>query len=261
MDLDELGLYTLLLCRSWIEGSIPADLGELARMLKLPVPRLKKLWPAVSPCFEVRADGRLVQPRLEYERDKQAEYRGRMSTAGKAGAAKRWPSDGKAIALPGIAEGQHAGARFSSSSSLSETTATPPSPERAVESDGLRFGRWFFATGVDAGAVPAHLTVDPGPLGFAYKHHDASASLVAAHGDDECRRRAANLFARKTRTDADKLLLEATPSTLRDRWDWFDQAERERPGKRGREAYDQTDLSGGTNYVEIVTARSERIEC
>jgi hypothetical protein len=144
--------------------------------------------------------------------------------------------------------------------SVSVSDKLAPLAARDVLSPGLQFGKWFFSAGSEAGAIPSHLAVDPGPLGFAYRHHEASDALVAAHGDDECRRRAANLFARKTRTDADKLQLDATPSTLRDRWDWFDQAERERPGRRGA-PYDRTDISGGTGYAEIIAGREERIEC
>ena len=121
----------------------------------------------------------------------------------------------------------------------------------------MRFGSWVFGVGLEAGVIPPHHVTDPGPMGFAYKHLEASETLIATYGVDECQRRALNMVARKARTDGDKLLLAATPTTLRDRWEWFDAAERERPAKVDSPAPPLTDFGAG--YLEMATAKLARM--
>ena len=96
MDPYEIGVYLMLLCHQWQQGSIPADLEILAKLLRLPIEGVKSAWPAISPCFTVSGEeGRLVQPRLQKERQRSLE-RGEQA---KKAAATRW-SGRNADALP-----------------------------------------------------------------------------------------------------------------------------------------------------------------
>jgi uncharacterized protein YdaU (DUF1376 family) len=91
MSLQERGAYITLLCVCWQERSLPADPTRLANMVGLPYAQFRKFWPAIAVCFS-QADGRLVHPRLEKEREKQENYRRRQSDKGKASAANRKPT-------------------------------------------------------------------------------------------------------------------------------------------------------------------------
>lgn len=85
MSLTEIGVYTMLLCHAWLDNGLPTDVAQIARLVKLPVPRFTKMWNgALSECF-VEHDGRLVNVRLEEERDKQANYRSRQAGNGALG--------------------------------------------------------------------------------------------------------------------------------------------------------------------------------
>lgn len=97
MSLAEAGAYIRLLCRCWLEGSIPDDLTRAARLVGVPVLEFKKLWPTVRACFVDHPDrsGRLTHPRLERERLKQTLYRRRQADA----AAMRWNKKADATAL------------------------------------------------------------------------------------------------------------------------------------------------------------------
>jgi uncharacterized protein YdaU (DUF1376 family) len=125
MTLEECGLHIKLLCRSWLDGSIPADVVEIARLVREPAARVKRLWRAIEPCFEPAQDGRLVQPRLERERSKQAEYRRSKSDAGKRGNAVRWSQTDRTAIAERFQDDRTAtdlrlaNDRFSSSSSFS----------------------------------------------------------------------------------------------------------------------------------------------
>lgn len=71
MTLEQIGAYTLLLCAQWINGSIPADIPALARMLRgRTTAEMEILWQGIGGCFTDTGDGRLVQKRLATERDK-----------------------------------------------------------------------------------------------------------------------------------------------------------------------------------------------
>src|SRR5262245_38031093 len=92
MSLQERGAYITLLCFCWQDQSLPADHGRLANILGLPASAFRKLWPHIASCFQEQ-EGRLVHPRLEKERLKQATHRQRQSDKGKASAANRKPTE------------------------------------------------------------------------------------------------------------------------------------------------------------------------
>lgn len=90
MSLQERGAYITLLCFCWIQGSLPQDVGRLARLCGVPFSSFRKIWPALEPCFrDAELTDRLTHPRLDRERQKQAEYRHIQSLKGKASGASR----------------------------------------------------------------------------------------------------------------------------------------------------------------------------
>lgn len=93
---------------------------------------------------------------------------------------------------------------------------------RATPSPGGQFGQWFWAEGLECGAIEAIHRAD-GSLAFAYKFLKPCTDLVAVYGREECERRSRNLFARKSRELGERRLrMEATPALLREHWDWFE---------------------------------------
>lgn len=71
MDDRELGFYIRCLNHSWVNGSLPADVSEIARIMKSPRSYVAKIWPRVSRCFAPSEDpARLVNKRQEEERSK-----------------------------------------------------------------------------------------------------------------------------------------------------------------------------------------------
>lgn len=89
MSLAEAGAYIRLLSKCWLEGSLPADLAQLARLCGATRRQMKEMWPALGRCFQETEDGRLRHGRLDREREKQETYRQRQSDHGRASAAKR----------------------------------------------------------------------------------------------------------------------------------------------------------------------------
>lgn len=139
MSLHEAGAYIRLMCRCWDDGSIPDDADRLARIIGASVGQMRKVWPAIRHCFreQPRDSGRMVHPRLERERLKQAEYRRRQSDR----ATKRWDRKDDAAAMPrhtsGIASAMQAphasgNALLSSSSSSSSSSTAVPTVKNTV---------------------------------------------------------------------------------------------------------------------------------
>lgn len=85
MSLAQIGIYIVLLCHVWLSGGIPIEPAEIAKLVKLPVARFRKLWTApLSECF-IKRGAQLTNPRLEEERRKQIAFRQRQSENGKKG--------------------------------------------------------------------------------------------------------------------------------------------------------------------------------
>lgn len=81
----EFGMYMRLLMNCWTEGSIPSDPARLARLLRVSTRTLEASWPAIAPCFSDGEDGRLIQSRLESEREKQVSRSKENSLKGRMG--------------------------------------------------------------------------------------------------------------------------------------------------------------------------------
>ena len=91
------GLYVRLLCKQWLNGSLPAEFesDEVESMIDvLPIGDLKerrRSWKAISKHFKPHPteQGRVAQSRLERIRDEQREYRERQSINGRKGVDRR----------------------------------------------------------------------------------------------------------------------------------------------------------------------------
>jgi uncharacterized protein YdaU (DUF1376 family) len=69
MDDREIGFYLRCLNHSWINGSIPADPGELARVMSRSPHYVRQVWQRVGRCFKPGSDPlRLVNGRQEEQR-------------------------------------------------------------------------------------------------------------------------------------------------------------------------------------------------
>lgn len=93
MDLAQEGAYIRLLCHQWLEGSIPNDIAALARLCRVSSTKMKKIWQKVSPCFTDSGNGRLVNSKLDEQRQDIEGWRKKQSDAGRSGAQKRWSGD------------------------------------------------------------------------------------------------------------------------------------------------------------------------
>lgn len=127
MDLRAVGAYILLLCHAWVEGSVPDDPVTAAKICRTSVGEMRRAWASVRACFQEVTGGRLVNPRQEEERAKQACFRVEMQAA----AEKRWEKQRKAKALPTHMP-THIGRQCSSSSS-SSSEDTPPYPPHGFD--------------------------------------------------------------------------------------------------------------------------------
>lgn len=145
MELAEVGAYIRLICVCWKEGSIPTDMRKLAKLVGTAPKEMERVWPAVAPCFDphpVIAD-RLVHPRLERERRKQAAHKQKMSEAGRRGADARKakkdatdeqpdPSQAEARLQLGLSSDQAFQSLPSGESSASAESSITEQPQRAA---------------------------------------------------------------------------------------------------------------------------------
>lgn len=91
MSYEQRGIYRELMDIQWLEGSLPDDVELLADIVGYPMSRFEKLWPLIRECFTVRdADGRLLQMRLERQRQDHVDFLRKQRAAGRKGAALRW---------------------------------------------------------------------------------------------------------------------------------------------------------------------------
>lgn len=135
MNMAARGVYTTMLAKAWRQGSVPADLDQLARVLQMPRRQLEAVWPKVAACWEETSPGRLTNPRQEAERAKASRDRQRHAEAGALGAEARWQKHGKAIAEPShrhtSANGPPMAKHGEIQSHPHPDTTAPPSPSRA----------------------------------------------------------------------------------------------------------------------------------
>ena len=91
------GAYVRLMCHEWLEGSLPDDPAMLARLACEPAAAFAPMWELFGSKFTAHPTlyGRLIHPRLQKEREKQAEWRAKSSKGGKASAEARRRPGGK----------------------------------------------------------------------------------------------------------------------------------------------------------------------
>ena len=80
MTLEEVGLYTLLLCYDWNENGLPESPEVLAKLLRISPRTFKKLWRTVGENFTKRGN-RYYNKRLEAERRKQLDRKQKAADA------------------------------------------------------------------------------------------------------------------------------------------------------------------------------------
>jgi uncharacterized protein YdaU (DUF1376 family) len=97
MTAEEVGAYTLLLCLDWNENGFVFDPEELARWCRMTRAQFRKVWKRVSRCFDEK-DGRMYNPRLQLEREKQARWREKSAQGGRTSAQAR--AKGGSTTLP-----------------------------------------------------------------------------------------------------------------------------------------------------------------
>lgn len=90
MSNQELGCYIKLISFCWIEGSIPSDIKNIAKLCGEDASVMSQLWQSIEKCFIAGEKGRLDQPRIKAEKIKQQEYRSIKSASGINGASSKW---------------------------------------------------------------------------------------------------------------------------------------------------------------------------
>lgn len=89
MSMAERGVYITLLAVQWQEGSLPTDLTALAHIVGIQPRQFARMWPHnLARCFSERG-GRLVNDRIEQEREKQAIHRAAQADRGRASGVTR----------------------------------------------------------------------------------------------------------------------------------------------------------------------------
>lgn len=174
MSLAARGAYITLLCHAWKAGSIPADSKRIAKLCGCHEADMAELWQELSCCFVSHPSlpDRLVNRRMEEERNKQIERVAERAKAGKKGADTRWSgktptdvADAKQADSTAIAKlsQTHSTATdlamaknsLSSSSSIStsekeEATASLPSPAKHPAVEAYRRINYRYPAAVDA---------------------------------------------------------------------------------------------------------------
>lgn len=116
MSTEQVGAYTLLLCKAWTQepaGSVPDDDTVLAKWARLSLARWAKVKSGVMSAFHL-ASGRWHQKRMAAEFDKLASSLEKASERGTKGAAKRWSKHSSSNAQ-GIAPAYGSGSESGSS--------------------------------------------------------------------------------------------------------------------------------------------------
>jgi hypothetical protein len=92
MSLAEIGVY-ITLCHAWLAHGLPNDHAQIARYVRLPTARLKRLWTGpLGECFVLKG-GRLVNPRQERIRVDLMAFIEKQKANGKLGGRPRKPTD------------------------------------------------------------------------------------------------------------------------------------------------------------------------
>src|SRR4051812_202294 len=89
MSAAAVGVFYRLKLQAWLDGSVPADVKAVARLVREDAAVVSAIWPEVLPMFE-ELDGRLIYPPHEEQRAKHAAWRDKSRQGGLAsGEARR----------------------------------------------------------------------------------------------------------------------------------------------------------------------------
>lgn len=150
MTVEEIGVYTLLLCLDWNECGFVYDEEELARWCRCKQQQFVRAWRRVSRCF-VERDGRFFNPRLDAEREKQRQWREKSSKGGKTSAEHR--GKGGSTTAPPEAKGgstvvQPEGNTPFPFPTPEESKSAPEKPERyPMAVSNALYDRWILRRG------------------------------------------------------------------------------------------------------------------
>ena len=155
------GCYIVLLCHCWLTGFVTADQSELRRLSQYDGHDWPRIWGQLKRAF-VPKDGALVNPRIERERKKQADYRELKRKAGLESANRR------------ATEGQQAHNRPSTDP---PTAVNPPSSSSSSYPD---------LKDLDNSNVLASTTSENGkkPRSLSQEEQDKAARYAAARAMD-----------------------------------------------------------------------------
>jgi uncharacterized protein YdaU (DUF1376 family) len=136
MNLEELGMYILLLCYSWLGEGLPVNPKELARLCHLPVRRFERIWSGVlGECFIIR-NHKWINPRQERQRAELQKYVASCTKGGENSAKTRKSRYGTAKPLHSHFRG-HFGGHFGSDREVTANTASASASASAKkEEDG-----------------------------------------------------------------------------------------------------------------------------
>lgn len=97
MSLTEVGVYITLLSYQWMDGGLPVDVDQLARLARVPQKQFARMWAngVLRECF-VERDGRFVNERLERVRQEAIAYRESSARGGRISAEVRRQKHGSA---------------------------------------------------------------------------------------------------------------------------------------------------------------------
>lgn len=86
---EDVGAYLRLLLSEWINGPLDFNAKKLAKTCQISAKRWPKRWQIIGQKFTLNDDGKLINERLEKEREKQHLWREKSSLGGKKSAEKR----------------------------------------------------------------------------------------------------------------------------------------------------------------------------
>ncbi len=140
MTFEQRGMYWDLCSYCWLEGGLPSDPIQIARILGTPEePFVRDHWPALSMCFRPLTETTIEQPRLGIERRKQQKRREKMAEGGRRSADRRKVEPSTLQGASKVAATTLQGGTNSSSS----TPVVPPLPPtggnhvEAIERSGI----------------------------------------------------------------------------------------------------------------------------
>jgi uncharacterized protein YdaU (DUF1376 family) len=135
MTHEEYGAYDRLCLHLWLEGSLPSDKRELAKILKISPKKFQSLWPAMEKVFKVEGDN-IISPELEDQRLKQAEHRAKSAEGGRKSGEVRRKGPSHLVQGP-LASGS---TLPTASANANANADPPPAPARGDAATNERVG-------------------------------------------------------------------------------------------------------------------------